>query len=83
MELLDVQIFDDYLAVALGNGGRELMYCILSDVVDLILRALLLYEKLRVISGVALASGECFLLSPEFGVELGQGFSWELQDGSV
>lgn len=40
--------------MALGNGGRELVYCILSDVVDLILCTLLLYEKLRVVSGVSL-----------------------------
>ena len=59
------------------------MYCILSDVVNLILCTLLLYEKLRVVSGVALASGECLLLSPELGVELVQGFFWELQFGAV
>ena len=59
------------------------MYCILTDVVDLILCTLLLYEKLGVVSGVALASGECLLLSPELGVELVQGFLWELQLGAV
>ena len=80
---LYVQILYDYLAVALGNGGRELMYCILADVVDLILCTLLLYEKLRVVSGVALASGECLLLSPEFGVELLKLLCGELQFGAV
>lgn len=54
LHLFYVQILYDYLAVALGNGGRELMYCILSDVVNLILCTLLLYEKLRVVSGVPL-----------------------------
>ena len=69
--------------MALGNGGRELMYCILSDVVDLILCALLLYEKLGVVSGVALTSGECLLLPPEFGIELLELLYGELQDGSI
>ena len=69
--------------MALGNGGRELVYCILTDVVDLILCTLLLYEKLRVVSGVALASGECLLLSSELGVELMELFCGELQFGAV
>ena len=83
LHLFYVQILDDYLAVALGNGGRELVYCILSDVVDLILCTLLLYEKLRVVSGVALASGECLLLSPELGIELLELLCGELQFGAV
>ena len=83
LHLFYVQIFDNYLAVALGNGGRELMYCILSDVVDLILSTLLLYEKLCVVSGVALASGECFLLSPELGVELLELLYGELEYCSI
>ena len=73
---MDVQVLDNRCAVALGDGGRELMYCILTDVVDLILSALLLDKKLRVISGVSLTSGECLLLSSEFGIELVQGFLW-------
>lgn len=81
--LLNVQILDNRCAVALGNGGRELVYCILSDVVDLILCTLLLYEKLRVIPGVALASGECLLLSPELGIELMELLCGELQFGAI
>lgn len=69
--------------MALGNGGRELMYCILADVVDLILCPLLLYEKLGVVSGVALTSGECLLLSPELGVELLKLLERELQFGVI
>ena len=83
LHLFYIQILYDYLAVALGNGGRELMYCILSDVVDLILCTLLLNKKLRVVSGVALTSGECLLLPPELGFELVQGFLWELQLGAI
>lgn len=59
------------------------MYCILSDVVDLILCPLLLDKKLCVVSGVALASGECLLLSPELGVELLELLCGELQFGAV
>ena len=80
---MNVQILNDYLAVALGNGGRELVYCILTDVVDLILCPLLLDKKLRVVSGVALTSGECLLLSPELGIELLELLYGELEYCSI
>ena len=66
-----------------AHCGRKLVGCILTDVGDLILCPLLLYEKLGVVSGVALTSGECLLLSPELGVELLKLLERELQFGVI
>ena len=66
-----------------AHRSCKLVDCILSDVGDLLLYTLEFGTFALSRIGVPLASGECLLLSPEFGFELMKLLKRELQLGAI